>query len=102
MIDFERITGFDWDEGNRTKNLDLHNVADFEAEEILLNSQTVIEPDHEHSQQERRWVAYGETIAGRVLTIVFTLRADRTLIRIISARDMSRKERKEHGQATDT
>ncbi len=37
MIDFERITGFDWDEGNRRKNFDSHGVADFEAEEIFLD-----------------------------------------------------------------
>ena len=98
MIDFERVTGFDWDEGNRRKNFDSHGVADFEAEEIFLDPRVTIEPDAEHSQQERRWAAYGTTIEGRALTIVFTLRAERTLIRIVSARDMSRKERKTYGQ----
>jgi uncharacterized protein len=98
MIDFERITGFDWDEGNRRKNFDSHGVADFEAEEIFLDPRVTIAPDSEHSQQERRWAAYGTTIEGRALTIVFTLRAECTLIRIVSARDMSRKERKTYGQ----
>jgi uncharacterized protein len=100
MIDFERIIGFDWDEGNRRKNFDSHAVADFEAEEIFLDPRVTIAPDSEHSQQELRWVAYGTTIEGRALTIVFTLRAERTLIRIVSARDMSRKQRKTHGQKT--
>jgi len=98
MIDFEKITGFDWDEGNRRKNFDSHGVADFEAEEIFLDPRVTIAPDSEHSQQERRWPAYGTTIEGRALTIVFTLRAECTLIRIVSARDMSRKERKTYGQ----
>ena len=98
MIEFERDTGFDWDEGNRRKNFDSHGVADFEAEEIFLDPRVTIAPDAEHSQQERRWAAYGTTIEGRALTIVFTLRAERTLIRIVSARDMSRKERKTYGQ----
>ncbi len=106
MIDFERITGFDWDEGNRRKNFDSHGVADFEAEEIFLDPRVTIAPDSEHSQQERRWAAYGTTIEaaygttieGRALTIVFTLRAECTLIRIVPARDMSRKERKTYGQ----
>ena len=100
MIDFERITGFDWDEGNRRKNFDSHGVADFEAEEIFLDPRVTIAPDSEHSQQERRWAAYGTTIEGRALTIVFTHRAECTLIRIVSARDMSRKERKTYGQKT--
>jgi uncharacterized DUF497 family protein len=98
MIDFERITGFDWDEGNRRKNFDFHGVADFEAEEIFFDPRVTIAPDSKHGQQEPRWAAYGTTIQGRALTIVFTLRAERTLIRIISARDMSRKGRKTHGQ----
>ena len=100
MIDFQRITGFDWDEGNRRKNFDSHGVADFEAEEIFLDPSLIIAPDPEHSQKELRWVAYGMTAEARGLTIVFTLRAERTLIRIVSARDMSRKERKIHGQKT--
>jgi uncharacterized DUF497 family protein len=100
MIDFQRITGFDWDEGNRRKNFDSHGVADFEAEEIFLGPSLIIAPDLEHSQKEPRWVAYGMTAEARGLTIVFTLRAERTLIRIVSARDMSRKERKIHGQKT--
>jgi uncharacterized DUF497 family protein len=100
MIDFERITGFDWDEGNRRKNFDSHGVADFEAEEIFFDPGVTIAPDSGHSQKEPRWVAYGATIEGRLLTIVFTLRTERTLIRIVSARDMSRKERKIHGQKT--
>ena len=100
MIDFERIIGFDWNEGNRRKNFDSHAVADFEAEEIFLDPRVTIAPDLEHSQQEPRWVAYGTTIEGRALTIVFTLRAERTLIRIVSARDMSRKKRKTYGQKT--
>jgi len=53
-----------------------------------------------HSQEERRWAAYGTTIEGRTLTIIFTLREAHALIRIISARDMSRKERKSYGQKT--
>ena len=100
MIDFERITGFDWDEGNRRKNFDSHGVADFEAEEIFLDPRVTIAADSGHSQQEPRWAAFGTTIGGRALTIVFTLRAERTLIRIVSARDMSRKERKTYGQKT--
>jgi uncharacterized DUF497 family protein len=97
MIDFERITGFDWDEGNRRKNFDSHGVVDFEAEEIFLDPRVMIAPDAEHSQKEPRWAAYGTTTEGRALTIIFTLRAERTLIRIVSARDMSRKERKTYG-----
>ncbi|MFN9154701.1 MAG: BrnT family toxin, partial [bacterium] len=41
----------------------------------------------------------GKTLDGRALHITFTLRGDGTLIRVISARDMHRKERSVHDQA---
>jgi hypothetical protein len=48
--------------------------------------------DEQHSTEERRYAALGQTNAGRRLSIVFTIR--RTLVRVISARDMSRRERR--------
>lgn len=51
--------------------------------------------DPAHSQMELRFFLLGQTDAGRLLFVAFTLRA--TLIRIISARDMSRKERRVYG-----
>jgi uncharacterized DUF497 family protein len=49
-------------------------------------------PDERHSESETRFYALGQTDAGRRLFIVFTARSD--LIRLVSARDMSRTERK--------
>ncbi|MBA3071645.1 MAG: BrnT family toxin, partial [Nitrospirae bacterium] len=48
--------------------------------------------DAQHSQKEPRYFALGCTDAGRHLFIVFTIREN--LIRVISARDMNRKERR--------
>ena len=44
-----------------------------------------------HSISEKRWAAFGKTDANRFLIVVFTKRGD--LIRVISARDMNKKER---------
>ena len=59
-----------------------------------------IDDDVAHSQSERRFHALGVTASGRRLHVTFTLRAKGTLIRVISARDMHRKERAFHGKKT--
>jgi uncharacterized protein len=88
--EFEHITGFQWNEGNLNKNLLKHNVENWECEQIFFNEPLIIIADLKHSKAEKRWAAFGKSDTGRLLTIVFTIRG--SLIRIISARDMSRKE----------
>ncbi len=99
MLDLDRITGFDWDAGNVTKSAAQHAVSGLEAEQVFFNAPLVLAEDLQHSQAERRYHALGRTDAGRRLHITFTLRASATQIRIISARDMHRKERKLYAQA---
>ena len=102
MMDWARITGFDWDEGNARKNVDKHGVSQQEAEEVFFNGPLLIVDDVKHSQHERRFHALGRTFAGRLLHLTFCLRADGTKIRVISARPVSRKERKiYHDHAQD-
>jgi uncharacterized DUF497 family protein len=57
-------------------------------------------PDPAHSLAEPRYHALGKTIDGRRLHITFTVHDDGRLIRVISARDMHRKERAHYEQAT--
>jgi hypothetical protein len=99
MMNWDRITGFDWDKGNDRKSSEKHSVSRFEAEGIFFNDPLLILPDPRHSQQEPRYHALGRTDSGRALHITFTLRASGTLIRVISARDMHRKERRVYEQA---
>ncbi len=94
MIDLEQITGFDWDDGNSRKSADKHDVSQAEAESIFFNDPLVVVEDVKHSGDERRFHALGKTTQARLLHITFTLRGDGTLIRVISARDMDRKERR--------
>jgi uncharacterized DUF497 family protein len=92
MIDeFKQIAGFQWDKGNIDKNLDKHGVENWECEQIYFNEPLIILDDPKHSYAEKRWAAFGKTDAGRRLTVIFTKRD--SLIRVISARDMKRKER---------
>ena len=93
MLDFLRIEGFDWDEGNSRKSAEKHDVSQAEAEQIFFNDPLLIVEDSGHSFHETRFHALGHTDAGRLLHISFTLRDDGRLIRVISARAMHRKER---------
>jgi uncharacterized DUF497 family protein len=90
--DLEQFTGFQWDEGNIDKNLLKHQVQNWECEQIFFNEPLIILDDPKHSLSEKRWAAFGQTDAGRLLTIIFTKREK--LLRVISARDMNRKEKK--------
>ena len=93
MIDWAQVVGFDWNEGNSRKNVDKHDVGQSEAEQVFFNQPILILADLRHSQEEVRYHALGRTDDARLLHIAFTLRNGRKLIRIISARDMHRKER---------
>jgi hypothetical protein len=92
-----RATGFQWDDGNATKNWAGHEVSQGECEQVFFATPLLVALDVRHSALESRCYALGQTVEGRRLFVVFTLRG--TLIRVISARDMSRRERRVYGDA---
>jgi uncharacterized protein len=98
MIDLSKITGFNWEDGNARKN-EKHGVSTAEAEQVFFNAPLLLLEDADHSQKEPRLHALGQTDEGRALHITFTLRQSGQLIRVISARDMHRKERAIYDQA---
>ena len=89
---FEKFTGFQWDEGNKNKNLTKHRVENWECEQVFFNEPLLVIDGSKHSLSEKRWAAFGMTDIGRYLVISFTKRG--TLLRVISARDMNREERR--------
>jgi uncharacterized DUF497 family protein len=100
MIDFSQITGFDWDDGNSRKN-EKHSVSAAEAEQVFFHDPLLVLNDGVHSQSEPRYHALGKTDSGRRLHITFTLWFDQSKIRVISARDMHRKERGHYEQEAE-
>ena len=98
MIDLSNVTGFNWDNGNERKN-EKHGVTMAEAEQVFFNAPLLLLEDFGHSQSELRLHALSQTDEGRPLHITFTLRRLGQLIRVISARDMHRKERAIYDQA---
>ena len=91
-IEFLGWEGFEWDEGNLLKNWEKHGVSASECEQVFFNRPMIAGLDEQHSERESRYHSLGITDTGRRLFISFTVR--NKLIRVISARDMSRKERK--------
>ena len=99
MINLSEIVGFDWDSANSRKSAKKHDVSQSEAEQLFFNVPLLLLSDSKHSQEEPRYHALGKTDAARQLHVTFTLRRGGTLIRVISARDMQRKERKVYEQS---
>lgn len=87
-----QCTGFEWDVHNTDKIRARHGVAPTECEQAFFNLPLVIGDDLKHSENENRFYTLGQTDAGRLLFLVFTVQKNK--IRVISVRDMSRKERR--------
>jgi uncharacterized DUF497 family protein len=92
VLDLDRLVGFEWDAGNRGKNLK-HDVSDSEAEQVFFSHPLLVLEDSRHSGREARYHALGVTQDDRRLHVTSTLRDTGSRIRVISARDMHRKER---------
>ena len=99
MIDLNKIASFDWDSENARKN-DKHGVSMAEAEQVFFNDPLLLLADTKHSHAEQRYHALGKTDEGRTLHITFTLRKAGEKLRVISARDMHKKERTIYEQTT--
>ena len=82
--------GFQWDKGNSLKSWFKHQVSQTEAEQVVLSSPLLFD-DAQHSDHEARYIAFGITDDNRCLVVAFKIREFQ--IRVISARDMNRKEK---------
>ena len=86
------VDGFLWDNGNKEKNWIKYQVRPVECEMVFFNQPLIVFDDEKYSKSESRYYAFGKTDIGRKLLIVFCVRKNK--IRVISARDMNRNERK--------
>ena len=98
MLDLSEIDRFDWDDANRDKNWIRHSVTTLEYEEVFFNLPLLLQADAPNSEREIRYFVLGKTNGERLLFIALTLRTKK--IRVISARDMSEKERELYAKTT--
>lgn len=94
-----KCKGFQWDEGNSDKNWVKHRVSRAECEQIFFNRPLITGETAGESQNEDRFYALGQTDLERRLFVVLTVRPH--LIRVISARPMSRREREVYDDAQE-
>lgn len=90
MVTFEGPISFQWDEGNSSKSWVKHRVTREEAEQVFLDEQRAVGDDPRPYLGEKRYFLLGKTQVGRLLYVAFTLRGK--FVRVISARDVNRKE----------
>ena len=90
---------FEWDEEKNSTNLQKHGVSFEEAASIFgdVLSDTFDDPDH--SSQEQRFVTIGRSTKGRLLIVAHTDRDDR--VRLISARELTRQERRNYEEGIE-
>ncbi|MBU2444353.1 MAG: BrnT family toxin [Bacteroidetes bacterium] len=83
---------FEWDTQKAERNFRKHKVAFTEAATVFADTLGITIYDPDHSKNEERYVTIGWSHQGRILMVAHTDRGDR--IRIISARELTKKERK--------
>jgi len=84
---------FEWDENKAQANLRKHGVSFGEAQTVFLEDNALIYADPDHSEDEHRFLLVGPSAALRLLLVVHCYRDTDEVIRIISAREVTKKER---------
>ncbi|TAL69015.1 MAG: BrnT family toxin [Bacteroidetes bacterium] len=91
------IYNFEWDEEESEKNLAKHNVSFEEAATVFDDLLSVTFQDPDHSIQEQREITIGYSVKNRLILVFFTERNNK--IRIFSAREATKKERKKYEES---
>jgi len=84
------MPGFDWDPVKAESNLTKHGVDFADAVGVLVDQMAITIA--EEGDAEERWVTIGADVMNRILVVVYTWRGE--VIRLISARRATRRERK--------
>jgi uncharacterized DUF497 family protein len=99
MLVLKEPIRFEWDEGNKEKNLIKHQVTNAECEEVFSDPHKRVIAAKPQGVAEERYLLIGRSQKGRALFVVFTLRRD--AVRVISARDLNKKEQALYEKALD-
>ena len=87
---------FEWDPEKAAGNWRKHDVSFEEAATVFGDPLAMTYLDPDHSEEEDRFLTFGHSQQGRLLVVSHTDREDR--MRIISARQLTRRERKQYEQ----
>jgi uncharacterized DUF497 family protein len=92
---------FEWDDAKAVSNLGKHGVNFTDAMTVLLDPLAMTRIDDEHGTEEERWVSLGRAANGKLLLVIHTFSAtgsNTALIRLMSARPATRREREQYEQ----
>lgn len=87
---------FEWDDDKARTNLEKHGVSFEEARTVFYDDAALLYDDPDHSDDEDRLLLVGASFSFRMLVVVHCYREDDEVIRIISARKATRRERQDH------
>jgi len=85
---------FEWDPDKAARNLKAHGISFEEAASVFGNPLAVTFFDPDHSENEDRYLTFGESQENRLLAVVHTDREE--AVRLISAREVTRQERRQY------
>ena len=88
---------FEWDRRKAASNVGKHGMTFEEASTVFSDPLAFIFDDEDHSADERREIIIGHSHSGRLVIVCFTEKAE-GLIRLISARSATKKEREKYGK----
>ena len=86
---------FEWDKSKNTKNKEKHNISFEEAIDAFYDYDSLILYDEKHSGDEDRFYQIGMIRTLKVIIVVFCIR-EKEIIRLISARETTKKEREKY------
>ena len=92
---------FEWDDAKAADNLAKHSIDFADAMSVLLDPLAMTLFDSDHNEDEERWISLGHAANGQLLLVVHTFSAtspNAALVRLISARVATRREREQYEQ----
>jgi uncharacterized DUF497 family protein len=89
---------FSWDDRKERENQRKHGISFDEATTVFADEKARLKHDPDHSKGEDRFILLGFSAKLRVLVVIHAYRQNENEIRIITARNATRNERKQYGQ----
>ncbi len=89
---------FDWDDTKNKKNITKHGISFEEASTVFLDERALMFDDPEHSEEEERFLLLGMSEDANLCIVCHCYRKSDTVIRLISARKATKKEKERYAR----
>jgi uncharacterized protein len=89
---------FEWDPAKSSVNRTKHGISFAEAATVFEDESALLISDPAHSESEDRFILLGASNRSNLLVVVHCYRESETIVRIVSARKATRRERSQYTQ----